>query len=78
MAKSKARKKREKILRENGVDTTMRRGTWGTIVPITKKTKTKQEKLTRKEKKYKQNHSSGYNENGFYFLLFSKRLLFFQ
>ncbi|MEK4869569.1 hypothetical protein [Niallia sp. FSL W8-1348] len=70
MAKSTARKKREKVLRENGFDTTMRRGTWGTIVPITKKTKTKQERLTRKEKKYKQNHSSGYDENGFYFWLF--------
>lgn len=70
MAKSAARKKREKALRESGFDTTMRRGSWGTLVPITKKTKTKQERLTRNEKKYKQNHSSRYDENGFYFCVF--------
>lgn len=70
MAKSAARKKREKSLRENGFDTTIRRGSWGSLVPITKKTKTKQERLTRNEKKYKQNHSSGYDENGFYFCSF--------
>ncbi|KLV26796.1 hypothetical protein CHH55_12970 [Niallia circulans] len=68
MAKSKARKKRDKVLREHGFDTTMRRGSWGSIVPITKITKTKKERMTRNEKKYKQNHSSRYDENGFYFL----------
>ena len=70
MAKSAARKKREKALRESGFDTTMRRGSWGTIIPITKKTKTKQERLTRNEKKYKQNQSSRYDETGFYFCVF--------
>lgn len=68
MAKSAARKKREKQLRETGFDQSIKRGTWGGIVPVTKTTKTKQELLTHKEKKYKRNHSSSINdENGFLF-----------
>lgn len=68
MAKSAARKKREKELRETGFDTTIKRGSWGAIIPVTKTTKTRQELLTHKEKKYKGNHSSKYEENGFYIL----------
>ena len=73
MAKSAAKKKREKKLRESGFDTTIKRGSWGSILPITKTTKTKQELLTHKEKKYKKDHSSKYDENGL-FICFHKDL----
>jgi len=72
MAKSAAKKKREKQLRETGFNTAIKRGSWGSINPMTKATKTKAELLSSKEKKHKKNHSSGDLENGSFFILDNK------
>ncbi|WP_445489956.1 hypothetical protein [Niallia sp. 03133] len=69
MAKSQAKKKREKYMREHGFDTTIRRGSWGSIHPVTKRTKTKQERLAQIEKKHRKNHSSAIKENGSFYLI---------
>jgi len=71
LSKSAARKKRDKKFQETGFNSAIKRGSWGSIVPITKTTKTKQELLTKKQKKYKRNHSSHYDENGFFYVKFS-------
>ncbi|MGP7818339.1 hypothetical protein [Niallia sp. 01092] len=68
MAKSQAKKKRDKYLKEYGFDTTIRRGSWGAIHPVTKKTKTKQEQLIKKQKKHRKNHSHHVQEDGFFVL----------
>lgn len=68
MAKSSARKKREKRVREHQLDPIIRRGTWGDLSPITKMTKSKHQLLAQKEKKYKRNHSSTHEENGFFYI----------
>ncbi|MBP3040153.1 hypothetical protein J9303_11715 [Bacillaceae bacterium Marseille-Q3522] len=57
MTKSKARKYREKQVREGQFDVTMKRGSWGDLSPVSRKTKTKHEQLIRLEKKYKKNHT---------------------
>lgn len=64
MAKSQAKKKREKQLRESGFDITIRRGNWGSLNPLTKQTKTKKELLTKMEKKHRKDHSHRKQENG--------------
>ncbi|MED3965326.1 hypothetical protein [Niallia taxi] len=64
MAKSIAKKKREKQLRETGFNVAIKRGDWGSINPMTKTTKTKLELLNSRAKKHKKNHSSGDLENG--------------
>ncbi|WP_141430537.1 hypothetical protein [Bacillus sp. 03113] len=71
MGKSKAKKQREKQIREGLLDVTIRRGDWGNINPISRQTKTKKASILSYEKKHKKNHSQGYVEDGsFYFLLF--------
>ncbi|MFT8319645.1 MAG: hypothetical protein ABF649_01930 [Bacillus sp. (in: firmicutes)] len=50
MAKSQAKKKREKHLREHGFDTTIRRGSWGSIHPATKKKKQNRSFSSKKKK----------------------------
>ncbi|KKI92235.1 hypothetical protein WQ54_10455 [Bacillus sp. SA1-12] len=66
MAKSKARKSREKQIREGKWDVTLKRGSWGEFKPYNRQTKTKKEALHQMETKHqKKNHShKDYDENG--------------
>lgn len=57
MAKSKAKKCREKQVREGKLDVTIRRGTWGVLNPTSRQTKSKKEALTRIQTKHRKNHS---------------------
>ncbi|MEK4666247.1 hypothetical protein [Niallia sp. FSL R7-0271] len=68
MAKSAAKKRREKQLRETGFNPAIKRGGWSTINHMTKTTKTKAELLSSKAKKHKKSHSSGDLENGSFFI----------
>ncbi|WP_299833174.1 hypothetical protein [uncultured Metabacillus sp.] len=71
MAKSKARKNREKQIREGKLDVTIKRGSWGEFKPYNRQTKTKKEALHHMETKHrKKNHSHiNYDENGSFQLL---------
>jgi hypothetical protein len=53
MAKSKAKKKREKLIREGRMNPEINRGSWNGICPITKKTPTLVEKKRKLENKHK-------------------------
>ncbi|WP_338787827.1 hypothetical protein [Metabacillus sp. FJAT-53654] len=65
MAKSKARKVREKQVREGKLDVTIRRNDWGGFNPYNRQTKTKKEALTHMQGKHRKNHSQiNYDENG--------------
>lgn len=65
MAKSKARKSREKLVREGKIDVTIRRGSWGVLNPNSRQTKSKKETITRMQTKHQKNHSHAhYDENG--------------
>ena len=64
MSKSKAFRQRKKRVREGGRDVTVSRGTWHSIVPVSRMTKTKQDTLLKMEKKYKKTASK--NGNGFF------------
>lgn len=65
MAKTKAKKMREKQVREGKMDVTIRRGSWGELNPCSRQTKSKKEVLKHMDKKHRKNHSlSSYDENG--------------
>jgi hypothetical protein len=65
VAKTKAKKLREKQVREGKMDVTIRRGSWGELNPCSRQTKSKKEALIRMEKKHRKNHSlTSNNENG--------------
>ncbi|QST02770.1 hypothetical protein IMZ31_19665 (plasmid) [Pontibacillus sp. ALD_SL1] len=53
MGKSKAKKWREKRVREGLYNPEQSRGSWNGVHPVTKKTKTKQEKWSKLENKHK-------------------------
>ena len=72
MAKSKARKIREKQVREGKLDVTIRRNDWGGFNPYNRQTKTKKEALTHMQGKHRKNHSQiGYDENGSFICRFN-------
>jgi len=73
MSNSKAKKHREKLIREGKLDVSMKRGSWGNVNPYARHTKTKQEALAQMQNKHRKNHSQKlYGENGsFYLLLFA-------
>jgi hypothetical protein len=72
MGKSKAKKQRERRIREGKSNPEKNRGDWNGIIPITKKTPKKIEKVRKKAKKHKkrnllekhQDDSSFLNETG--------------
>lgn len=65
MAKSKAKRYREKLVREGKQDVTIKRGTWNGVNPYSKKTKTRAESLINQTNKHRKNHTlSNYDENG--------------
>ncbi|WP_088808632.1 MULTISPECIES: hypothetical protein [Listeria] len=70
MAKSKAKKQREKLVREGRLNPEIKRSPFHTLDLSTRKTKTKKDALY--QNKYK-NHSLGDEKNGFYFAI---KLLF--
>lgn len=59
MAKSKARKQREKQLREGGLNPEMHRGSWGGINPVIKRTPTLMEKQRKLNSKHKKRFTQG-------------------
>jgi len=67
MAKSRSRKQREHVLRNLGRDVTLFRGENDFSTHV-RKTKTKQEKLSNRENKYKKQFRSGDQPNGIAFL----------
>lgn len=70
MSKSKAKKHREKLIREGKLDVSMKRGSWGNVNPYVRHTKTKQEALAQMQSKHRKNHSQKlYGENGSFYLL---------
>ncbi|EMG27036.1 hypothetical protein X560_0172 [Listeria fleischmannii 1991] len=62
MAKSKAKKYREKLVREGRLNPEIKRSPFHTLDLTTRKTKTKKDVLYQNK-----NHSFGDGENGFYF-----------
>lgn len=50
---SKARKKREHLVRNGKPDPALSRGSWNGVNPLTKKTPTKRTLIERAERKYK-------------------------
>ena len=70
MAKSNARKKREKRMREGKRNPEKSRGSWNGVTPITKRTPTLIEKQERQQKKHKKRHSRDEFYPGDAFLMF--------
>lgn len=70
MAKSKARKQREKILREGHRNPENNRVTWGAMDPVTRTTPTRFGKLKKLDKKHKKRFDHYYDDNGRPFLIF--------
>lgn len=71
MAKTKARKQREQLLRYSGRDVTRFRGENNFSTHV-RKTKTKQERLNGQENKYKKQFRSGDHPDGIAFLFAMK------
>lgn len=64
MTKSRAAKIRKKNVNQGLYDVTNSRGTWGELVPIVRKTKTKKDTLQKLERKHKKNRFQEQSENG--------------
>ncbi|MBM7586947.1 hypothetical protein JOC86_003499 [Bacillus pakistanensis] len=69
MAKSKARKKRDHLLRNNGKDASLFRNQQPSFSTHERKTKTKSELLLRNRKKHKKRFLDSENEKGIVFIL---------
>ncbi|WP_223701325.1 hypothetical protein [Sutcliffiella deserti] len=76
MAKSKAKKLRERLTREGKRNPENGRGTYALANLTTKVTKTKRQKLNQMDKKERQSRYNNYRENVvFYFSIFSVGIL---
>lgn len=64
MSKSRAAKLRKKNRNQGLYDVTNSRGTWGAIVPVVRKAKTKKDTLQKLESKHKKNRFPEQSENG--------------
>lgn len=68
MAKSSAAKMRKKNMNQGSYDVTNSRGTWGELVPVVRKAKTKKDTLQRFESKHKKNRFQEHSENGPFYI----------
>ncbi|PLT28149.1 hypothetical protein [Peribacillus deserti] len=75
MAKSRAKKKRDKLVREGLRNPEVGRGSWNGIHPVTKMTQTKKDYIQKIQYKYKKrNHTSypGDYDSVFYWTIMSE------